>query len=372
MLMKTIKILLTLCLTLSTIFSFCQTSEFEKSKWIILSDDNVVAAFVDTVYKGKQSIILDGQNKAIALRKDLNLKNFRIEMDIAGEVMSGLGFHLADEQNYQFIYFRPGLGGTEEAIQYIPIYNGGLSWVFYNYPTYETTAEIKQLEWFHVAIEVRGNNLKVFVNNSTTPQMDVSLLNTEVSGGNVLLRSMFGTSYFSNFQFKSLPAFELTSNVTSGNHTYLRDWYISGQFPRNAQQDFGFFLKEAIKSEEWKMISDPDDNYINLCRYFKFPNGIVVAKKHITTTEEGKKSLHFDFVGKLRIYLNGYEMFNYGRKHRFERVFDGTFSITLNMKKGVNELIFITEGDAVNFGEGWNAMGRLQHQNWGFIAKLKD
>jgi hypothetical protein len=30
----------------------------------------------------------------------------------------------------------------------------------------------------------------------------------------------------------------------------------------------------------------------------------------------------------------------------------------------------VSEGDAMVFGKGFNAMGRAQHQNWGFIAEL--
>ena len=201
--------------------------------------------------------------------------------------------------------------------------------------------------------------------------MDVTLLNTGSSGGNLLLRSLFGPSYFANITVEALPDGG-TSGAIKPNDTFLRDWEISRQFPRGTEKDFRYFLKEAGKSNKWQNINDPDDDYVNLCRYFEHPDGIVVSRKGINTSAPTRKNLHFDFGGKLRILLNGEEIFNYSRKYKFERTFDGTFSVALDLKKGNNQLVFITEGDAAFFPNGWNAMGRLQHQNWGFIARLEE
>ncbi|MGB5818803.1 MAG: hypothetical protein WBG90_04905 [Saonia sp.] len=369
--MKFQKTALTLFALVSTLSLLGQNTLFEQGKCTILSEDNKPTAFLDTIFKGKASLKLDSKKQSIALANALNVKNFRVEMDIAGAVMSGLGFRVADEHNYQFIYFRPGFGGTQEAIQYIPIYNSALSWVFYNYPTYETTADIKSLEWFHAAIEVRGNNLKVFVNNSTTPQMDITLLDTATSGGNFLLRSMFGPSYFSNITYKALPN-ESPVDTKPRTTPFLRKWEISQQFPRVTTDDyFDELMDKANASKTWKKIDDPNDDYVNFSKYFEYPQGVVVAKRNLKLDTDSRRILHFDFVGKLRILLNGEEVFNYD-KIRFERIFDGTFRINLDLKKGDNELLAISEGDASFFGEGFKTMGRLQHTNWGFIARLEN
>ncbi len=350
---------------------YSQNTLFEQGTCTILSEDNKPTAYADTMYKGKSSLKLDGKKQSIALTKNMNIKNFRVEMDIAGEVMSGLGFRVANKHNYQFIYFRPQMGGKRDAIQYIPIYNGALSWVFYNYPTYETKADIHALEWFHATIEVRGNNLKVFVNNSTEPQMDVTLLDTEISGGNFLLRSMFGTSYFANISYKALSDDGSVTSV-SKKTPFLRAWDISQQFPRDTVSNYFDQLIEKVNtSTKWRTIHTPNDDYVNISRYFEHPDGVVFAKKQLKSKADKKRLLYFDFVGKLRILLNGEEVFNY-KKIKFERVFDGMFRINLDLKKGENELLFITEGDAAYFGKGFKYMGRLQHTNWGFIARMKD
>src|ERR1700722_6471356 len=108
--------------------------------WTPLSEDGSTLAAKDTVFLEKAWVKLDGHTVTAIWNKALNLKNFRIEFDMASGVMAGLGFRARDEQNYQFLYFRPGYGGTGEAVQYIPIYNGALSWVFYS--DFQASADI--------------------------------------------------------------------------------------------------------------------------------------------------------------------------------------------------------------------------------------
>jgi len=319
-------------------------------EWTALAEENKSALLSDTVFLGKPCVKLDGKTVAAIWNKTAHLKNFRLELDIAGAVMPGIGFHVSDEQNYQFIYFRPGYGGTIEAIQYIPIYNGALSWVFYG--QYQAVADLHKLEWFHAAIEVRGDNLKVFTNNNQKPDMDIAMLKAEADEGSLLLRTMFGVAYFANLNYRELPE-EIT------------DWELSEQLPGGVS--YGYDQVKKIKS--WKKINEQGDSYVNLCRYFKFPNGTLFARHILHADSATNKLLNFDFIGKLHILLNGKEVFNY-EKYLLDRVQQGTLSIKLPLVKGDNELIFITEGDGFIFGKGYNSLGRLQHQNWGFIASI--
>jgi len=349
---KKLSLIISGCFWVLLAFGQTGTAKISKSDWDVFSENNEAAEMRDTLYAGKISLKLDSKKQAIAIRKSLSLKNFRIDLDVAGEVMSGIGFRAADHQNYHFLYFRPGYGGTREAIQYVPIYNGALSWVLYNYPIYETAADIKKLEWFHVTMEVKGNNLKVFVNYNQTPQMEIQLIDTDFNEGSILLRSMFGTSYFSNVMIRERP--EL-----------LSEWEISDQFPRKPTLD----LNAAVSSKTWTKVKADQADVVNICRYIKQPDGVVAARHTFNSDTDREAILYFDFAGKLKIYLNGKEVFYY-EKNKLDRIFNGTHQLVLNLKKGNNELIFITEGDASFFGKGFNAMGRLQHQNWGFMAEI--
>lgn len=356
--------------TLSMVLGNAQQPIFKQGEYAVYSENNLKVAAKDTVFKGKQALKLDGTSSSLAILDGISTRNFRVEMDIAGQVMSGLGFHVKDGMNYQFIYFRPGMGGTREAIQYIPIYNGALSWVFYNYPVYETTANVRSLEWFHAVFEVRGNNLRVFVNNEPEPKMDISMLENPIAGGKLLLRSLFGPSYFANITHQPLPDGEVKKKSVP-NEDFLTTWEISNQFPRDTtSQYFNSILDKANAINNWRTINSEEDSYVNLSRYFKLPEGVLVAKTNIDVADKTNKLLHFDFVGRVKILLNGRSLFEY-KKIKFERVFDGTFSIELPLKKGENELVVIAEGDAAFFGKGFRYLGRNQHTNWGFIAKVE-
>lgn len=355
----------------SMMFVNGQQSIFQEGAYIVYSEDNEKVAIKDTLFKGKKALKLDGTGHSVALLDDINTKNFRVEMDIAGQVMSGLGFHAKDGMNYQFIYFRPQMGNTREAIQYIPIYNGALSWVFYNYPVYETKADVKSLEWFHTAFEVRGTNLKVFVNNEREPKMDISILDNPNVGGKLLLRSLFGPSYFANVTYQPLTAIGI-DDKTLPKTDFLTTWEISKQFPRDTTANyFNRILDQANVLNDWKGIHTAEDAYVNFSRYVEHPKGVIVAKTNIDAENESNKNLHFDFVGRIKIVLNGNDLFEYS-KIKFERVFDGTYSIGLPLKKGNNELVVIAEGDATFFGKGFRYLGRNQHTNWGFIARVEE
>jgi len=339
--------------TLLLLTNFCSDiygQGINLADWTVLSEENAKPVLTDTVFKGKPCVKLDGKTIAGIWNQKVSVKNFRLELDIAGAVMPGIGFRVSDAQNYQFLYFRPGYGNTIEAIQYIPIYNGALSWVFYG--AYQATADIHALEWFHAAIEVRGNRLKVFTNNNKKPDMDIVMQQTETDRGSLLLRTMFGVAYFANLTYRPLPE-------------AVTDWEISEQLPADSPYDY----EQVKKVKQWKKINEPGDDYVNLCRYFKMPEGTLVARHIIHADSAGFKMLDFDFTGTLHVFLNGKEIFNYD-KYKLDRVEAGKCRVKLPLQKGNNELVFITQGDGFVFGKGYNSLGRLQHQNWGFIAEM--
>lgn len=320
--------------------------------WRILSEQNNQTTLTDTVFEGKPCIRLDGKAIAGIWNNTVTLKNFRLELDLAGAIMPGIGFHVQDEQNYQFLYFRPGYGGTIEAIQYIPVYNGALSWIFYG--NYQASAEIHKNQWFHVTLEVRGRHLRVFTNRNARPDMDITMMPFSGDSGGLLLRSMFGPAYFANISCRELPE-------------AISAWQISNLLPADAIYNY-----EKLKGvQSWKPVDEPGDEYVNLSRYFKVPAGTVAARHILQADSASNKLLDFDFAGKLRILLNGKEIFFYD-KYKLERAEVDKYSIMLRLQKGENELLFITQGDGFFFGQGYNSFGRLQHQNWGFIAATEN
>lgn len=97
--------------------------------------------------------------------KDSTIHNFRLEMDIAGVIMPGLGFRGIDKNNYEYLYLRIMSDNQGDALQYIPVFNGSFSWQLYNYPKYEHKASFPKrflvsLPWEDTTEITSGQNIE--------------------------------------------------------------------------------------------------------------------------------------------------------------------------------------------------------------------
>jgi len=99
---------------------------FTDDEWIVYDAENETIPLDTTVHEGKKSLRLK-QNE-IALLKDSDYDDFRLEVDMMGAGMAGIGFRSNDLFNYEFIYVRTESSGTENSIQYVPLYNRATSW----------------------------------------------------------------------------------------------------------------------------------------------------------------------------------------------------------------------------------------------------
>ncbi|UCG84730.1 MAG: DUF1080 domain-containing protein [Gemmatimonadota bacterium] len=341
---------------------------FTDDELIVYDAENETIPLDTTVHEGKKSLRLK-QNE-IALLKDSDYDDFRLEVDMMGAGMAGIGFRSMDLFNYEFIYVRTESSGTENSIQYVPLYNGATSWQLYNAPEYETNASFNGNEWFHVTLIVQGDNLRLFINNSEDPRIEVELLRSDLSRGQILLKSEFDPVYYANVEIQELEARQSVSEPKEPADTHLTDWLISEPFPLNEGWlfwDTGSFLQSF---EGWNQIAADRDGVINLSKYVSHPINAVAAKTVLTSESAVRRQLLFDYTHTLIIVLNseilfyGKEMDDYGYVH------DGEETIVLPLQQGENELLFLINGDAELYGEGVRYQGRTQCANWGYVAKL--
>ncbi|SFB91768.1 hypothetical protein SAMN04487891_103433 [Flagellimonas taeanensis] len=157
--MKTKIYKLFLCCFVPVQLSCAQTNNqvkgllFDELTWNVQDSEGTPKPMDTIVYDGKLALHLPkGHN---AYLKNIKLENFEIEFDFIGFSMPGLGFRGQDKDNHELIYFRKIASGREDALQYIPIFNGSLPWQLYNYPKYERNAVFaeKKLASFPLTIE---------------------------------------------------------------------------------------------------------------------------------------------------------------------------------------------------------------------------
>jgi len=185
-------------------------SVLRKDQWTMTN-----TKWATTVFKGKRAMRLEGW-RAMATLNDMAFEDGTIEMDIAaggkGKFYIGVAFrvqdrinrNLSDRDNYNQLFenviFRPFQSGTPNAVQYAAA-GTKYSWKYLrnNHPgKYEGNADPSETGWFHVRIEVTGQQAQVFVNNAKTPALVVNDLKHGRSKGSVGITSVWKTAYFAN------------------------------------------------------------------------------------------------------------------------------------------------------------------------------
>lgn len=158
----------------------------------------------EITYKGKDAKYINNKKKeegGIIYLKNKDFSNGIIECDIASDRFSGIAFRVQDEKQAECIYFRPFNSGTEKhenTVQYVAR-GTDYTWSYLreNFPgKYESGAEIYVDEWFHVKLEIKEKEVKVYVNEGKEPVLVVNDMKLDKNTGSVGLWTWKG--YFAN------------------------------------------------------------------------------------------------------------------------------------------------------------------------------
>jgi hypothetical protein len=173
--------------------AYCQERSYDLQ--LLLKENKLIT------YGQKVVPITDGGKKGIsqtgvAWLKDVNFSEGTIEVDLRGkDVMQrsfiGIVFHGVDTVTHDVIYFRPFNFLSSDpvrkihAVQYVA--HPDFPWDRLREEKngiYEkaVTPAPSPKDWFHAKIVVKGNEINVFVNNSTTPSLTVNKLNSRSNG----------------------------------------------------------------------------------------------------------------------------------------------------------------------------------------------
>ena len=174
--------------------------KFEGKQWIA---DHAIGAEV-VKHKGKEALHIVGREQCVVYLPIDDFQDGTIEVDIAGDIFSGVAFRTRENgARSEKLYFRPQNANTEKhqnTVQYSVLgrRDGHWSQLRRNFPgKYETGANIAKGEWFRAKFEIKGEELKVYVNGDLLLTVDPML--DGVSKGSV---GVWGwDSYFANFKY---------------------------------------------------------------------------------------------------------------------------------------------------------------------------
>ncbi|RYY29257.1 MAG: DUF1080 domain-containing protein [Chitinophagaceae bacterium] len=153
-------------------------------------------------YNRESSISADGTvelnaktGDGMLLLKDSKFSEGVVELQIRGENKQGasfvgLAFHVKDDKHYEAVYFRPFNFKNKErethSVQYISMPDHPWEKLRAASPgKYENKIDPgpDPDEWLNVKIVIAGKSVKVFVNNSTNPSLEVESPATLKAGG---------------------------------------------------------------------------------------------------------------------------------------------------------------------------------------------
>ncbi|NVK55625.1 MAG: hypothetical protein HWE26_08420 [Alteromonadaceae bacterium] len=307
--------------------------------------------------------------------------NFSLTFDVQGAMMPGIGFR-ADPSlaSYEYFYFRVYADAQpQETIQYIPTFNGEMSWQLYNYPLYEREAKLKANETFSVKLMVVKNKAALYLNDDREPAMVIDPLLTSRRGGKLLFTSISKAFVVSNLQLQpladdvSLPPAQHVPEQLSGT---LQSWSLSTQFDcGNSSYIFQCVSKLKNGVGDLKKVQADSQGVVNLSRYYDVPGRWVLATTELESSGKRQVTLEYDYTHEVAIFLNGQPIFTGKEIDRdngnFGRVIPGEESIMLSLEEGKNTLSFAVHGDE-ELGRYYDAkrLGLYQARNWGFTARI--
>ncbi len=176
--------------------------EFQGNRWAVGRSEQ---ASVEE-FKGKRCLHVQGKEESFVYLPEVSFTDGTIEVDIASSTFSGIGFHGSkDGKVAHKVYFRPFNSGTEKhenTVQYSMMGQPEFGWRALRKKSpgkYESGADIRENEWFHVRLEIEGGRVEAYVSDAPKPVLVVERLLDDSRTGKI---GVWGwDSYFTNFRF---------------------------------------------------------------------------------------------------------------------------------------------------------------------------
>jgi NADH:ubiquinone oxidoreductase subunit len=371
---------LTLCALALVEAAYCQTPQAlsippDSPRWELQGQAKV------TDYQGRKCLLLDG---GAAVLKDFEMRDGVLDVDVATSARRGFfGFDFridADGANYEEVYLRQHKSGLPDAMQYTPVLGTGRNWQIYNGPGFTGAVDIPKDTWFHLRLEVRGAQAKLYVKDMDKPALVMDDLKSGVQKGQVALYVLTGATYYSNFEVRTTSDAQWERHLPAMPPNTLTKWSISPSYDglaRNLERPLTPSESSAI---HWQEVEADPPGFVALYRYREAPHPMVsfqgdfakrlepqpgmkvlYARASIDSDREQVKKLFIGYSDDVSVFLNGQILYR-GRSAQGFRdpgflgiVNPENDAVYLSLKKGNNELMLAVS----ELGGGWGFICRL-------------
>ena len=340
--------------------------EGSNGEWFVDQERRVTHAKVDN-FLGRKSLMVKKGSQV--LRSGIEFSEGIIEFDVAPLDESqfiAVIFRRGTFRNYENIYLRPSQSGKYQALQYAPAINASSTWQLY--PEFTRAIDLPRNKWTHVKIEVQNGGLKVFINKSEKPILEVARMRGTLKKGTVGFwsrvsdrKSESWSAAFSNVSIKPTTA---PSNAITKRQKPKEGVIDSWKVAEPLEKKEGAVMN-LPKLKGWKKVWAEESGLVNLNRALGAKRGrwTGFAKTNIKSNKAKRVLLNFGYSDDVTIFLNGKPVFAgiNGWESRYPEYMGfvklGNDSIFLNLKKGNNELVFAVTN---------------QRFGWGLVAQIKD
>lgn len=337
-----------------------------EDEWEIENPDRVSDARIET-FLGRRALML--RNNTHVIRKSVELIDGTIEFDVAptdqGHFTAVL-FRRDSGQNHENVYMRAHKSGNFDAIQYAPHIKGSATWQIY--PEFNTLAELPRNKWTHIKIEIRGTEMKLFVNGSAEPALIVPRLRCDTSKGAVAFWARVNAqpetwaAAISNVSIRpAAPINQAGTSIAAPPRGVLTDWEYSSPLKAHPGP-----VLSIPKMTEWRALTVEESGLVNMTRAIGRQSERSTAFVRTSIMAESQKTVALDlgFSDEVTVFLNGKPV--YSGINAWESRYPGFLApvklgdqrIYLDLKTGRNELVLAVSDD--------------QRFGWGLVAAIED
>ena len=207
----------------------------------------------------------------LAVLKALDFTDGTIEFDMEtlDPYFASFYFRWQSPQENECFYFRTGRAGDPtagDAVQYAPFLAGVNLWDMLGH--YQTNATIKKDAWNHVKLVISGKQLRVYVNETERPTLQVDYLEGNTRRGTLAFE---GQIIVANVVVKPNQTEGLSPepgiDPTDYEPRYLRRWQVTSPTTLPAGVDFSTdYLPKAETT--WESLAAERRGLVNLTRPF--------------------------------------------------------------------------------------------------------
>ncbi|MDI6895474.1 MAG: DUF1080 domain-containing protein [Bacillota bacterium] len=291
-----------------------------------------------TSYGGREAMWLEA---GLARVRDRTFGDMEVSVDLAFTTRTsfgGLAFRGSDAENFELCYVTPL--GSQEAVQYDPVFNGSNTWQVYCGADHLTAAHVPRDRWVTLTVRAVGNSATAFVDGVEV--MRVHELKHRRAEG------FIGIWCYRPCYFSLLTA-RLVNSGPFGTEP-IRHWEISDKFSDDED------MSREIEPGCWQPVAAEEDGSVCLNRYRRKEPGCesVYARAFVESPDERRTELVLGFSDACIVRVNGRDVFrgsNFWGENNTGRLSWKPARLTVPLRRGPNEvLVKVMERDFFGWG----------------------